>query len=283
MARTVYLFLLPFVIQTPAAASGHGPVFALATPTNPKGGWSFDTSIMGRASSLESGAMMRGLLGYGITENLKISVSAPILFKSEDLPPSRVSAFTPMRSDFESLLTWRFHRKDTGVGSRVESAVIGGLLVPGPQESGGALRGIARAPGGYLGAVSGLASRSHYLWGGGSYQRYAEAKGDRRPGLFTYNLVYGYRPQSWRTDYPRWDWRVFGEVAGERAGTRGIELDASQTHQLFVGPSTLGIYKNYAISGGIQFPVYRAVSRNAFSSIYPRERFRVVIDLAYFF
>ena len=52
-------------------ASGHGPVFALATPTNPQGGFSFDTSFMGRYSG-GSGTMFRGTLGYGITENLKL-------------------------------------------------------------------------------------------------------------------------------------------------------------------------------------------------------------------
>ena len=57
-------------------ASGHGPVFALATPTNPKGGFGFDTSFMGRYGG--NGTMFRATLGYGITENLKVSASAPV-------------------------------------------------------------------------------------------------------------------------------------------------------------------------------------------------------------
>ena len=43
----------------------------------------------------------------------------------------------------------------------------------------------------------------------------------------------------------------------------------SQSHQVFLGPTTLGVYKNYAVSAGIQIPVYRAAS-----PLYPRERFR---------
>ena len=31
-----------------ASAADHGPVFGLATPTNPKGGWSFDLGVNGR-------------------------------------------------------------------------------------------------------------------------------------------------------------------------------------------------------------------------------------------
>lgn len=38
-----------FGIAQPLFASGHGPVFGLATPTNPKGGWSLDFNLMGRA------------------------------------------------------------------------------------------------------------------------------------------------------------------------------------------------------------------------------------------
>ena len=119
--------------------------------------------------------MLRGALGYGITENLKVSLSAPVVFTAEPLTPSRMSAFTPMTGDIEGLFTWRFHRQDTGVGSRVESAVIGGVLIPGPQEMGGALRNIESGVGGFIGGVTGFASRSNYFWVGGSYQRYAES------------------------------------------------------------------------------------------------------------
>src|SRR5437899_68682 len=84
-------------------AAGHGPVFGLATPTNPAGGWSLDLSQMFRYSPDGTGAMMRAELGYGITENVKLAVSAPAVFAAEPLPPARVSAFTPMGGDFEAL------------------------------------------------------------------------------------------------------------------------------------------------------------------------------------
>jgi hypothetical protein len=37
-----------------ASASGHGPVFGLATPTNPRGGWSLDFNLMGRAGARDA-------------------------------------------------------------------------------------------------------------------------------------------------------------------------------------------------------------------------------------
>jgi hypothetical protein len=47
---------------------------------------------------------------------------------------------------------------------------------------------------------------------------------------------------------------------------------------VFVGPTTLGVYKNYAVSAGVQFPVYRDVS-----PMYPRERVRFAVNFSYFF
>jgi hypothetical protein len=263
-----------------AHASGHGPVFGLATPTNPRGGFSFDTSLMGRYGD-GGGTMFRATLGYGITENLKVSLSAPVLFQTEPFAPARVAAFTPMGGDFEALAIWRFHRQDTGIGSRFETAAIGGLLAPGPQDSGGVLKGVRSGPGALAGIVSGIASRSHYVWAGVTYQRYAESEQDRRPDLLFYSLAYAYRPPSWRTD-KGWDWRIFGELTGEKAShiqRASVALPGSESHQVFAGPTTLGVYKNYAVSAGIQFPLYQDVSR----AYYPRERFRFAINFSYFF
>jgi len=45
----------------------------------------------------------------------------------------------------------------------------------------------------------------------------------------------------------------------------------------FLGPTTLGIYKTFAISGGVQFPIYRNVG-----TLLPKERVRVAINITYF-
>src|ERR1051325_5149413 len=232
------LWLMPVSLY----ASGHGPVYALATPTNPKGGFSFDTSFMGRYGG-GSGTMYRGTLGYGITENLKVSVSGPLLFQTEPFTPSRTAAVTPMGGDFEALGLWRFQRTDFGVGKRFETTAIGGLLVPGPQADGGPLKGTKTRPGALAGIVSGVTSRSHYVWAGATYQRYAEASGERRPDLLFYTFAYAYRPESWRRDNG-WDWRLFGECTVERLGTidrGGTAVSGSRSNQVFIGPTTLGV------------------------------------------
>jgi len=68
-----------------AVASGHGPVFGLATPTNVKGGWSLDIGTAGRVGTGGSGVMPCAMLSYGITQDLQISISAPAVFISAPL------------------------------------------------------------------------------------------------------------------------------------------------------------------------------------------------------
>ena len=258
-------------------AADHGPVFGLATPTNPEGGWSFDLGVNGRSGTAST---LEAELTYGITQNLKLAVSGPVVFQPDAYPRSSVTTNTPSSGDFSGLVWWRFQRKDFA-GKRVESTAVAGVLVPGPQQEAGLYRGLNSGPGYLVGGVTGVASRSQYVWVGATYQRYAESKGDRRPDLLSYTAVYGYRPAAWRTDYPRWDWRVFGEFTGERTGTlqrQNFEVPGSQAKQMFLGPSLLGVYRSIGIEAGIQFPIYRDVG-----PLYPRERYRFAINFAHFF
>ncbi len=99
--------------------------------------------------------------------------------------------------------------------------------------------------------------------------------------MLTYSFVWGYRPPALRKDYPHWDWRGFLEMTGEKSGRvrRGGDfMPDTAGHQLFIGPSALGIYKNYAFEGGIQFPVYRDGGER-----FEREKLRFAINFSYFF
>jgi hypothetical protein len=264
-----------------ALASGHGPVFSLTTPTNAKRGWSLDLGIMGRTGQEDTGVMARGMLSYGITEDFQLSVTFPCVFSSAPLPPARTTSMMSSTPDFEGIAAWRFHRQGLDVGTRFETTVYGGLVLPGPQRPKGMLGNLRRAPGVYTAIATGVASRSHYLWVGVGNVHFAERGGDQRPNLFTYSAAWAYRPRAWRKDYPHWDWRFFVEMTGEisnKVQKGGQRMPGTGGHQLFLGPTMLGIYKNYAIEGGIQFPVYRDVGTN-----FQRERFRFAINFSYFF
>jgi hypothetical protein len=274
--RKFFCLTAMLCLALPILASGHGPVFAYATPVNSKGEWSFDQGFLFRNTGLGSQLTARSLFTYGFTPHLQISFNTPAILTDSPMPRSRMSG----GDDFESDLGWRFHHQVKGVGTRFESTAFAGIVVPGPQTGSGTLANLKRAPGFNGVLVSGFASRSQYFWLGSGYTRFADCDGDRLPSTFSYSLAYGYRPPVLRKDYPFWDWRLFGELVGEknsRVLQGGAPVLGTEAHQVFVGPTTLGIYKSFAIEGGVQFPIYRNVG-----PFYPRERLRVAINVSYF-
>jgi len=273
--------LATLVLNIGAFASGHGPVFGMTTPTNARRGWSLDTGVMGRSGSQNNGVMSRAMLSYGVTEDLQLSFSAPYVFSSAPLVPARSTGMMSSTADFEVIAAWRFHRQGTNIGRRFESTAYGGLIMPGPQRPKGMLGNLARAPGFYSAVATGMASRSHYFWVGIGDMHFPERKNDQRPNLFTYSAVWGYRPRALRKDYPHWDWRVFAEMNGEISNKvlmGGVHMPGTGGHQVLLGPTVLGIYKNYAIEGGVQFPVFRDVGAS-----FQRERFRYAFNFSRFF
>jgi hypothetical protein len=274
MRRAAFL-LVVFGLSVFAVAAEHGPLFGLSTPTNSQGEWNFDEGVFGRNTDLGSQASFRELVGYGFTPHLMLSFTLPVVVGDTTVPPTRIQP----GADFDSTLTWRFQHRATKVGTRLESTAFAGLVVPGPQSG---FKGIAHttsAPGTMFGVVSGMASRSHYLWLGGTYTKFYERNADKRPDVFDYSLVYGYRPPSWRRPPEKWDWRVFGELVGERSD-RFLQASASvantQAHQVFLGPTALGIFHQYTVSFGAQFPIYQNVG-----SAFPKEHVRFAVNFSY--
>src|SRR5581483_7967015 len=150
---TVMLAAAPYL-----RGADHGPVFGLATPTNPRGGWSFDLGVNGRDGTGGLSSTLEAELTYGVTPNLKLAVSAPAVFQPDPYPRSSVTTNTPISGDFSGVAWWRFQKKDFA-GKRVESTAIGGILDPGPQQEAGLYRGLNSGLGYLAGAVSGIASR----------------------------------------------------------------------------------------------------------------------------
>ena len=257
------------------AASAHGPVFGLATPTNSQSEWNFDAGAFGRANGGSSRFSFRSLIGYGFTPYLTLSVTLPTITGAGKFPPTRIQP----GDDFDATLAWRFQHNTTKVGTRIESTLFAGAVVPGPRSGFPGIAFTSNAPGTMGGAVTGLASRSNYIWLGSTYTKFYQRRGDRRPDVLDYSLVYGYRPPSWRKEPDKWDWRLFAELVGERSPrflSHGAIVPETQAHQVFLGPSALGIHNNYTVSFGVQFPVYQDVGAR-----FARERVRYAVNVSY--
>jgi hypothetical protein len=273
--KPAMVLLALLALASYALGASHGPVFGLATPTNSQGEWSFDQGLFGRNTSLGTQASFREILGYGFTPHLTLSFTLPAVIGETPLPPTR----SQPGADFDSTLAWRFQHRATQVGSRIESTAFGGLVVPGPQSGFKGVSSTTNAPGFMIGGVTGRASLSHYIWLGATFTKFAEHNGDERPHVFDYSLVYGYRPPKWRRTPDKWDWRLFGELVGERSNKfqqANAAVANTQAHQVFVGPTGLGIFHNYTVSFGAQFPVYQNVG-----SAFPKEHVRFAVNFSY--
>lgn len=273
------LLVIPLLGPRTAAASGHGPVFGLATPTLGRGGWQLDQAWLIRAGD-EPGTeeqTLRTMISFGITEDLQVSGSLPItLVTPIYMPRGRFAASMSPSRELESSVAWRFHKRAMG-SSRFESTLVGGVTVPLEQRRGD---GMHATPSVHISAVSGYASRAHYFWVGGGYQHHSERQGDRMGHVAYSSVVYGFRPPALRLDYPKPDLRFFVEASGEhtaRARHHGFDMPASGGTAVLVGPTALLLYKAVGISGGVLFPVYQ---RTNFA---PAERFRANINFTYFF
>lgn len=273
--RVAAFLLVVFSVPVLAFASGHGPLFGLATPTNSQGEWSFDEGIFGRNTPFGTQASVRELIAYGFTPHLTVSLTLPVVVGDTTLPPTRIQP----GDDFDTTVAWRFQHRATKVGTRFESTAFAGLAVPGPQSGFKGVNNTTNVPGTMVGVVSGMASRSNYLWLGSTYTKFYEHSGDKRPDVLDYSLVYGYRPPKWRRPPDKWDWRLFGELVGEHSDRflqANITVPNTQAHQVFLGPTALGIFHNYTVSFGAQFPIYQDVG-----SAFPKEHVRFAVNFSY--
>jgi hypothetical protein len=274
--KSVVVLACAFAMSGAAVAADHGPVFGYATPVNSQRELSFDTGIFGRNGSRGTQFSTGSSFGYGVTPHVTVTAFMPATFGSGSLPESRIIS----GSEWTAGASWRFLHSVTQVGKRIESTASLGIVVPGPQQDSGVLANLHRAPGITSTIATGLASRSQYAWAGIGYTRFAEASHDRRPDTISWSAVYGYRPARLRRGYDQWDYRGFLELTGEHTGnvrTSGTILPNSSTTTLWLGPSVLAIFKNIAIEGGVQGPLFRDVSE----SVYGRERIRFALNFSY--
>ena len=272
---------LGLVANASAHAQGHGPAFGLSTPTLGKGGWSLDVAAMSRLVGDREMLMLRPMISYGITEDLQLSASLPMpLYVPQGAPPAHGMSRMPTTPDVEFLLGWRFHRQGTDIGSRFESTMYVGFDYP----TDGVRAGVQTSPGLYGALVTGYASRAVYAWVGGLYRRYMSPVGetaDHLGDVAMYSLVLGYRPPAFQRDLPHPDWRIFMEAVGERSARNviaGVKQPETGGHQVFVGPTVLGLFGSWGISGGPVFPVYRDVNGPQ-----PREKMRLVVNTTFWF
>ncbi len=274
--KQLVILACTLALCAPAWAADHGPVFGYATPVNSEGEFSFDSGVFGRNGSRGTQFSTGSQIGYGLTPHLTFGVFLPATFGSGSLPESRIFP----TGEWTAGSSWRFFHSVTQVGKRLEGTGSLAVVLPGPQADTGILGEVNRAPGAAGTLATGFASRSQYLWLGGGFTGFLERGGSRRPDTASWSTVYGFRPAKLRRGYDQWDYRGLLEFTGEHTGgvrVRNALVPNSSSTSLWLGPSVLAIFKNIAIEGGLQGPLYRDVS----ASLYGRETVRFALNFSY--
>lgn len=261
-------------------ADGHGPTFALATPTLGKGQWSSDTSLLSLSTEGGTANMYRETISYGFDPDLQGLLSVPLGDTGDELmgmPRTRAGAMMASGLDIEASLLWRFDREAPAIGTRRESTLI--MSVAAPTEDRRA--GTKVSPSMHVGAATGFASRETYWWLGGGYQHYFEEGQDQLGSLTYLSAAFAWRPPIFQGDYPKPDWRIFVEALAERSDRNtidGIENPNSGGTKVLVGPSVLGLKGPWGFSAGVLFPVAQDLNGDQFE-----EDYRAKMVLTYWF
>lgn len=282
MWRVAMLAGLWGLVSAPAFAAGHGPAFALGTPTLGEGAWSSDTSLMNLTTEEGEAFMLREMLAYGITEDITASLSFPLVAGSNDLrlknpPRTRGQAMMGGFSEVEGGLWWRFDKRYPGAGQRYESTLYINAAVPIDEERGG----IGVGPSVNMALATGYASRAWYWWAAAGYQHYLKRGNDRLGGLPYLTAAVGYRPPIFQQDYPKPDLRFFLETVAEfpeRDERDGRELRDSGGTIVLAGPSVLGLFGKYGAEAGVLFPVHEDLNGDQ-----PDETVRATLDFVVWF
>ena len=277
LRRGSFAVLVLMCSAHPAFASGHGPVFGAATPTLGRGGWSVDQAWTLRSGDEEQRhQMLKTMLSFGLTENLQLSGSFPLAMDDGRLAPARMMSAMSSDRELEALTAYRFQRRPVGIGGRQESTFYVGGTAPFDRRR----NGVAAGPSVEAGISTGYASRAHYVWVGGAVQHFLERDGDRLGDSRLVTAVYGYRPPALRTEAGKPDLRFFVEVTAEDRGpARHGAMDiGSRARTVFVGPTSLLLYKAIGVEAGVLFPGYQRVDASSVE-----ERVRVAVNFAYFF
>jgi hypothetical protein len=274
----VYLVCALLLAASSAWADGHGPAFALATPTLGQGQWSSDTAAMSTGTGMGTAVDFRELVGYGIGPDLQANLSLPLV--QGGMPDSMSRSSEGMMGsgkDIEGSLLWRFQRRATGVGERYESS----LLVSAWDSRDASVEGLPAGQGISVAAVIGHASRTTYWWLGGGAQHYFANSGTRLGDLYYVTAVWGWRPPYFQHDYPASDWRLFVEAVGESSQHNevdGTSVPDSGGTKVFVGPSALGLFGAWGVEFGALFPLSQSLNGPQ-----PKEHCRSKLVFTYWF
>lgn len=260
MLLLVTMMFLVTLAAMPAYA--HEPIFGLGPHTIFKGGVGIETEIETELASgtgeTERRLIMDTEFIYGVTTNLSLTVAVPVIYRELEIDDD-TNSLTGL-GDVFFRTKYRFWRHDI-TGTQDSAAFIMGIKLPTgnndstPQLGSGSTDFL-------FGLAAARESRRMYYFGDLRYRLNTENHDDLKIGdrLFADTGI-GVRP--WLTEYLEPDLVVTLESNWEthmRNSLDGHLISDSGGDLLFLSPGFFLTYRNWAIKGGFQYPVYQELN-----------------------
>lgn len=273
----VFLLLLGFF----RPANAHEPIFGLGPRVIFKGGVGIETEIKGEEASgggdTERTIDLNTEILYGLTENFAVTLAVPTILNREQTILNQNVSSSGL-GDLSLRGKFRFWRHDS-LGTQDSAALILGIKFPTGDD-----RETPKLGSGSTDFLFGLAagheSRRWYFFGDARYRLNTEGEGDLKVGdrLFI-DAAIGIRP--WLTEYLKPDLVVMTEFNWEtwmKNELKGQDISDSGGDRLFVTPGFFLTYRNVALKGGVQIPIYRDLRGDQ-----PEEDYRFVSAVEFHF
>jgi len=241
------------MVSVSGSAAAHEPIFGLGPHTIYQGGVGLEVEAARESAGEERIRALHTEILYGVTPDLSITASVPLLRKEEGKRSRAGLGDTVFRAK------WRFWRRDA-LGTQKQLALVAGVKLPtgdnaGPVRLGsGSVDFLAVFTGGYE-------SRRWYSFGDVGIRINTEANGIRRGNRFFADVAGGIRP--WLTGYWEPDLVLLVEANLEherRTRVKGaLQEDTGGTVVAF-SPGLLLSYRNVMFKAGVQFPVLQRLN-----------------------
>lgn len=259
-------------------AYAHEPIFGLGPHTIFKGGLGVEIEIEGERASgageVETEYVLQSEIIYGITTDLAATLAVPYVIERA-IESGGVERSASGLGDVSLRGKYRFWRRDAP-GVQDAAAFVLGVKFPTGDDDRTPRLGSGSTD--FLFALA--ASRESLKWyyfgdiryrlntkGGGGLE-----KGDR----FFADLAVGVRPT--RTEYLKPDLVLIVELNWETLmedELNGSDVGDSGGNRLFLSPSFFFTYRNVAVKGGVQVPVYQDLNGEQPEADY---RFKLAVE-----
>ncbi len=253
------LFVL-LIIAIAAPAYAHEPLFGLGPHTIYKGGVGIEVAVEGERASnsneKERELSLHTEIMYGITENLAVTLATPLVLKKSHDEGSGEYTGSGI-GDITLRTKYRFWNQDSP-GTKDSAAFITGIKLPTGEDGKTPKLGTGSTDF-IFGLTAARESLRWYYFGDIRYRLNTRGSGNLKKGDRVFaDLAIGIR--AWATEYLKPDLVFMAEVNWEslmRDEFNGVDLNNSGGNRVFFAPSFFFTYRNWAVKGGVQIPLYQ--------------------------